>query len=380
MSIPITPFTIDVPQTALEDLSSRLKQTRWTDEPVNAGWNYGTDPTYLKELAAHWQTQYDWRTHETALNLHPQFRVVIDGIGVHFIHVRGKGGAAPALLLIHGWPDSFYRFHKVIPMLTNPGAHGLNPNIPFDLVIPSIPGFGFSDKVAQSSDKTATLLAKLMTEVLGYKTFFAAGGDIGSTISKSLANQYPSLVPAIHITDVGYPTGQEDWATMSAPEQEFGKFIQQWWFAEGAYSMLQATKPQTAGYGLNDSPIGLASWIVEKLHGWSGKPESLDRHFTKDEIITNIMIYWISETINTSMRTYAEEMRAQWSGGLKSTAKVDVPTGVSLFPGEAPFPDEWVNRMVNAKSIRRLDKGGHFAAWDCPKIWAGEVQDFLGKY
>jgi len=223
------------------------------------------------------------------------------------------------------------------------------------------------------------LWAKLMTEVLGYKTFYAAGGDIGSTISKSLANQFPSLVPAIHLTDVGYPTGQEDWSGMSGPEQEFGKFIQHWWYAEGAYSMLQATKPQTVGYGLNDSPVGLASWIVEKLHGWSDKPADMDSHFTKDEVVTNIMIYWISQTINTSMRTYAEEAGAAWSGGLKSLQRVETPTGVALFPGEAPFPDEWINRKVNAQRIKRMDTGGHFAALDAPVPWAKEVQSFLGN-
>ncbi len=194
-------------------------------------------------------------------------------------------------------------------MLTDLASYGGNAAQDFDLVIPSIPGFGFSDSVPQSSDKTASLWAKLMTEVLGYQLFFAALGDIGSTISKSLANQYPSLVSAIHITDVGYPNGREDWATISAPEQEFGRFIQQCFFAEGAFNLIQTTKPQMLGYGLNDSPVGLASWVVEKFHGWSGKPENLDDHFTKDVLLTNIMIYWITQTINTSIRTYTEESK-----------------------------------------------------------------------
>jgi pimeloyl-ACP methyl ester carboxylesterase len=379
MTNQLTPFKIDVPQVVLEDLAARLKQTRWTDEPANAGWNYGTNPAYLRELAAYWQTQYDWRKQEAALNQFPQFKTVIDGIGIHFLHIKGKGKDPRPLLLTHGWPDCFYRFHKVIPLLTDPAGQGLDSSVSFDLVIPSVPGFGFSDRVAQNSDKTAVLWAKLMTDVLGYTTFFAAGGDIGSTISKSLANQYPSRVTAIHLTDVGYPTGQEDWSTMSAPEQEFGKFIQHWWYAEGAYAMLQSTKPQTAGYGLNDSPVGLASWIVEKLHGWSGKPDDMDSHFTKDEVITNIMIYWITQTVNTSMRTYLEEGRAAWSGGLRSAQRVEVPTGVALFPGEAPFPNEWINRKVNARRIERLNVGGHFAAWDAPREWAKEVQHFFGN-
>lgn len=373
----MTPFKIEIPQEVLSDLSVRLKQTRWTDEPANAGWNYGTNPAYLRELVDYWQHSYDWRAQETYLNKFPQFKTEIDGINVHFIYVKGKSKNAKPLILTHGWPDSFYRFHKIIPMLTDPEKYGGNADEAFDVVIPSIPGFGFSDNVPQNSDQTARLWARLMTEVLGYQTFFAAGGDMGSIISKSLANQYPSLVSAIHITDVGYPNGQEDWSVMSAPEQEFGGFIQQWFFTEGAFNLLQSTKPQTLGYGLNDSPVGLASWIIEKFHGWSGKPENLGDHYTKDELITNIMIYWITQTINTSIRTYAEEGRAAWTGGMKSDMKVEVPTGVSLFPGDAPFPIEWANRKVNVQRFNIIEKGSHFAALSVPDLYAKELRDFL---
>ncbi|MBL0745690.1 epoxide hydrolase family protein [Chryseolinea lacunae] len=372
-----TPFKIEVPNEVLTDLSTRLKQTRWTDAPESSGWNFGTNPAYLRELVHYWQNQYDWRAQEAALNKLPQFKVTIDGVSIHFIHAKGKGKNPKPLILTHGWPDSFYRFYKVIPMLTDPASYGGNPDESFDVVVPSVPGFGFSDKVAHNSDATAVLWAKLMTEVLGYTSFVAAGGDVGSTITKSLANQFPSLVKAIHLTDVGYPNGSEDWSTMTAPEQEFGQFIQRWFFSEGAFSLLQATKPQTVGYGLNDSPVGLASWMVEKFHGWSGSPENLDDHFTKDEIITNVMIYWVTQTINTSIRTYALEAQAAWSGGLKSNQKVDVPTGVSLFPGEAPFPMEWVNRKVNTKRFNKMTTGGHFAALDAPQVFSKELADFF---
>jgi len=373
----IKSFKIDVQQKVLDDLALRLKNTRWTDEPENAEWNYGINPKYLHELVTYWQTSYNWRNQEAFINTFPQFKTEIDGINIHFIHVKGKGKNSKPLLLTHGWPDNFYRFHKVIPILTDPGGHGLPDKQSFDVIVPSIPGFGFSDKKPQSSDKTARLWAKLMTEVLGYKSFFAAGGDIGSTVSKSLANQFPDLVSAIHLTDVGYPNGQEDWATMSEPEQEFGKFIQQWFFTEGAYALLQTTKPQTVGYALNDSPVGLAAWMVEKFHGWSGRPDNLDDHFTKDELITNIMIYWVTQTINSANRTYAEEGRALWSGGLKSNEKVNVPTGVALFPGEAPFPKEWIDRKVNATRFTKMEVGGHFAALDAPEAFAKELISFF---
>jgi len=368
-----TPFKIEIQESVLTDLQARLKQTRWTDEPANAGWKYGTNPAYLRELVDYWQKKYDWRKQEAELNKFPQFKTTIDGITIHFVYVKGKGKNPKPLLLTHGWPDSFYRFHKVIPMLTEPAGQEQS----FDVIIPSIPGFGFSDRVAVSSDKTAELFAKLMTEVLGYQTFYAAGGDMGSPITKSLANQHPEMVKAIHLTDVGYPTGQEDWSTMSQPEQEFGKYIQQWWYTEGAYNMIQSTKPQTLGYGLNESPVGLASWIVEKFNSWSDSKGNIENSFTKDELLTNIMIYWVTQTINTSIRTYAEDGAAAWSGGLKSAQRVSVPTGVCVFPGEAPMPKEWAERMVNVKSFHKAEKGGHFAAMEVPEIWVNDLRTFF---
>lgn len=374
----VTPFKIEVAQSVLDDLQMRLKNTRWTDEPANAGWSYGTNPSYLKELVTYWQTKYDWRKQEAMLNQFPQFKTNIDGVNIHFIYVKGKGNNPKPLLLTHGWPDCFYRFYKVIPMLTDPAAHGGNADESFDVIIPSVPGFGFSDRVAISSDSVARIWNKLMTDVLGYNSFLAAGGDVGTGITKSLANQYPEKVRAIHLTDVGYPTGQEDWSTMSTAEQEFGRFIQQWWYTEGAYNMIQATKPQTLGYGLNDSPTGLASWILEKFNSWSDTKGNIENSFTKDELLTNIMIYWVSQTINTSIRMYCEDGRAAWSGQPSpSMMYVNVPTGVSIFPAEAPTPVEWAKRMANVQSFHKMEKGGHFAALEVPDLWVGELRTFF---
>lgn len=372
-----TPFKIDVSESVLTDLQNRLAQTRWTDEPANAGWSYGTNPAYLRELVSYWQKNYDWRKQEAELNKFPQFKTNIDGLNIHFMYVKGKGKHSKPLLLTHGWPDCFYRFYKVIPMLTDPASYGGNPDESFDVIVPSIPGFGFSDHVAVSSDKTAELFARLMMEELGYSTFLAAGGDMGSTITKSMANQFPQAVSAIHLTDVGYPTGQENWAEMSAPEQEFGKFIQNWFFTEGAFNMIQSTKPQTLGYGLNDSPVGLASWIVEKFNSWGDNKGNIENSFSKDELLTNIMIYWVTQTINSSVRTYSEDGRAAWSGGLKSSQRVAVPAGVTVFPAEAPMPKEWAERMVNVKQFNKAEKGGHFAAMEVPEIWVKELRSFF---
>jgi pimeloyl-ACP methyl ester carboxylesterase len=375
----VTPFTIRVAQDILDDLQFRLGETRWTDEPENAGWNYGTNPAYLKQLVTYWQTEYDWRKQEAALNAFPQFLTEIDGIKIHFIYVKGKGKNPRPLLLTHGWPDSFYRYYKVIPLLTDPGSHGGDPDQSFDVIVPSMPGFGFSGRAARNGDQIAVLWAKLMKEVLGYSSFYAAGGDMGTPVTKSLANQYPQLVKAIHLTDVGYPNGSEDWGKMTAAEQAFGKFIQYWWYTEGAYNMIQSTKPQTLGYGLNDSPVGLASWILEKFNSWSDNKGDIENSFSKDELITNIMIYWVSETINSSIRMYLETARASYSGhgGPKPVQRVELPTGVALFPGDAQFPEEWANRMVNVRRFTKMPKGGHFAAMEEPALWTAEITGFF---
>jgi pimeloyl-ACP methyl ester carboxylesterase len=363
------PFKVEVPQQVLNDLSVRLKQTRWTDEPENAGWSYGTNPNYLRELVSYWQHEYDWRKHESEINKHPQFKFEVDGVTIHFIHVKGKGHGTLPLILTHGWPDSFYRFLKVIPMLRDS----------FDLVIPSIPGFGFSQQTAMDIDRVAVLFNKLMTKILGYETYVAAGGDMGAEVTKSLAVQFPENIQAIHLTDVGYPNGTEDWSTMMPEEQAFGQQIQHWFFTEGAFHMIQSTKPQTLGYGLNDSPVGLASWIIEKFYAWSDHDGNIENCISKDELITNIMIYWVSQSINSSMRVYAENARASYMGGLKSSQRVEVPTGISLFPKEAQFPKAWAEGKVNIANFSVMKKGGHFAALEAPDVYAQELINFLGK-
>lgn len=359
----VKPFKIDVQQTVLDDLQARLRQTRWPDAPDSIGWNYGTDPVFLKSLADYWQNSYDWRKQEAALNAIPQFTVEIDGTTIHFQHIKSKNPDAKPLLLLHGWPDCFYRYHKVIPLLTGD----------YDIVVPSIPGFGFSSHVAMTDDGSAKIFATLMKDVLGYESFLVAGGDVGSNIARSIANLYPENVAAVHLSDVGYPNGSEDWSTMSKAEQEFGQFIQQWWFREGAYAMLHATKPQTQAFGLNDSPVGLAAWIIEKFHTWSTQDGTIEDHFTKDELLTNVMIYWVSQTINSSMRTYAVGAFQQLASG----QKVNVPTGVAIFPGDAPTPKEWAERKVNLKQFTVMEKGGHFAALELPEVWVKEVDGYF---
>lgn len=376
------PFRIQVDQSVLDDLNYRLAHTRWTDEPKDAGWNYGTNPEFLRSLVQYWQNGYDWRKQEAMLNQFPQYTVEIDGVTIHYVHVRGKGKNPKPLLLNHGWPDCFYRFYKAIPMLTDPAGFGGDPDQSFDVIVPSMPGYGFSEKVAMNVFQIADLWSKLMTEVLGYKTYYVAGGDVGTHVTKNLALKYPEQVKAIHLTDVGYPNGTEDQTTFSPAEKEFAQVIQQWVFAEGAYFMVHATKPQTLGYGLNDSPTGLASWIVEKFNGWSDTKGNIENSFTKDELLTNIMIYWVTQTINTSIRSYMEDARAVYMqpGGPQPAKRSTPPAAVAVFPAEAQTPREWAERSVNVQRYNKMPKGGHFAALEVPEVWVKDVKAFFKEH
>ncbi|WPO89004.1 epoxide hydrolase family protein [Chryseobacterium sp. HR92] len=366
------PFTVNIPESVITDLKNRIQNTRWPAEPDGSGWNYGTNEAYLKELTSYWMNDYNWKMHEQQLNQYPQYTTRIDGILIHFQYIRGKGPNPKPLILTHGWPDSYYRFHKIIPLLTE-GEQS------FDLIIPSIPGFGFSDKTTVSSERVADLWKKLMTEVLGYEKFCAAGGDIGMGVVKALISKYPEVLEAVHLTDVGYPTGQEDPATMSEDEKQFAQFVQHWWYSEGAYAMVQSTKPQSLAYGLNDSPIGLAGWIISFINAGS-PPELIETAFGgKDEILTNIMIYWVTQTIGSSARMYKEDAAALWSG-THVHHKSNVPAGVLVFPREAQFPKEWAERFVHVTSFKKMDEGGHFAALELPHIFADELRSFFYSF
>lgn len=365
----VTEFKVEVPQQVLDDLTGRLQHTRWPGEPEGSGWHFGTSESYLQELVSYWLTEYDWRKHEALLNKYPQYIADVNGVKIHFQYIKGKGQDAKPLLLTHGWPDSFYRFHKIIPMLTEGDQS-------FDLVIPSIPGFGFSDKNAVSGEDVADLWKVLMTENLGYEKFYAAGGDIGMGVTKALASKYPADVAGVHFTDVGYPMGQEDPATMTEAEQQFAQFVQQWWYSEGAYAMVHATKPQSLAYGLNDSPAGLAAWIVS-FGNAGATPDLIEQAFGgRDEMLTNIMIYWVTQTIASSVRMYKADAMAQWSGA-PPLQKSNVPAGVSVFPREAQFPKEWAERFVHVVSFKQMKEGGHFAALEVPEVFAGELKNFF---
>ena len=372
------PFTSHTSAAALDDLRTRLRATRWPDVPGDFGWSLGTDVDYLRELVTYWADEFDWPKQEAALNQLPRFRTELGGLSIHFVHARAATQHAMPLVLTHGWPDSFWRYSKVVPLLTDPGAHGADPADAFDVVVPDVPGYGYSDApVGRPIDSIAVggLWSELMT-ALGYETFGAAGGDIGSHVSRYLALDYPDRVVAVHRTDAGLPLFSGDPADLTQEERDWFAGIAAWGAAEGAYGAMHRTKPQTATVGLNDSPAGLASWIVEKLQGWGGG--DIEQSFTKDEILTNVTIYWLTETIGSSMRMYHANAVIPPA---QLARRVDVPSGFSIFHGDVVRPPRaWLERVANAVYVTEPPRGGHFAPFEEPELYAQELREFFRPY
>ena len=293
-----THFHIDIPESSLTDLHERLKHTRWPDELNNSDWEYGTNLAYLKELTQYWQQDYDWRENERRLNEWPHYKVTIDGQEIHFIHIRSNAPNALPIILTHGWPDSFLRFEKLIPMLTKPEAFGGDASDAFNVVIPSLPGFAFS----AAPDSTGSLFnihnlwAKLMTDVLGYDKFVAHGGDWGSIITEHLARSHSRHVVGIHLTDVSFLHTFQKPNDLSEAEKKYFEEIEQYQMTDNAYAMIQGTRPHTLAAGLSDSPVGLAAWILEKFYSMSDCDGHVENRFTKDQLLTNISLYWHTHT------------------------------------------------------------------------------------
>jgi pimeloyl-ACP methyl ester carboxylesterase len=286
MANSINPFRIDVAAEVLADLRQRLVHTRWSHQLDGTDWDAGTDIEYLKTPVAYWQDVYGWRKQEADLNQFAHFKTEVDGVGIHFIHERGAGSRPFPLILTHGYPDSFYRFAKIIPMLTDPESFGGRAGDSFDVVVPDLPGYGFSDKLGNSGMifRVNDRWAQLMTDELGYRKFGAHGGDWGSTVTDQLARSHPDSVVAIHLTDVPFGHPFQKPGKLSADEQKFFKKNDQWMQKEGAYALIQSTKPQNLAQRLSDSPAGLAAWLVEKFHTWSDCNGEIESRFGKDEL------------------------------------------------------------------------------------------------
>jgi pimeloyl-ACP methyl ester carboxylesterase len=378
----VTPFSIDVAPAVLSDLQQRLAKTRWSYQIEGSRWSAGTDVDYLKQLVDYWQHSYDWRKHEQALNQFAHFKTDVDKVGIHFIHERGKGPRPFPLILTHGYPDSFYRFAKIIPMLTDPMSFGGRAEDAFDVVVPDLPGYGFSDKPTEHGTifRIHDLWARLMTDELGYAQFGAHGGDWGSTVTEQLARSHPESVLAIHLTDVPFGHIFKKPDDLSSAEKAFFEHNDKWLPKEGAYASIQSSKPQSLAHGLNDSPAGLAAWLVEKYRAWSDCGGEVESRFTKDELLTHIMIYWATETIGTSFLPYYDYANAgaltwiqegvkNWIGSSK------VPAAFALFPRDISQPPrEWAQRFFNVQRWTEMPRGGHFAAMEEPELLAEDIR------
>jgi pimeloyl-ACP methyl ester carboxylesterase len=377
----ILPFTVDVPESKLQDLKARLDITRWPDEIAGSEWDYGTNMAYLKELVEYWRTSFDWRAQEALLNNFSHFKAQVDGLGIHFIHEKGKGPNPIPLIVTHGWPGTFFEMHKIIPMLADPASYGGDPVDAFDVVAPSMPGYGFSDHPADSGMdvlSVGNVMATLMTEGLGYHQYGAQGGDWGASVTAKLGLSYPEKVIGIHTTSVVRPTPYLGPGSRQLTEAEEELLAQRsdWLASEGGYSHIQGTKPQTLSYGLNDSPAGLAAWILEKYRTWSDCGGDIESRFTKDELLTTITIYWVTESIGSSTRLYYETLRRPWELG--QNERINVPCAVAIFPKELSQPPrEWAERSYNVQQWTVMPSGGHFAALEEPARLVDDVRNFF---
>ena len=375
----IQPFRIDVADAALEDLRDRIARTRWTDEILGSGWDYGTNRHYLRELLAYWRDEFDWREQERRLNAFNHFLTDVDGLTLHYFLEPGRGPSPMPILLVHGWPSTFFEMTKLAPLLADPAAHGGDPADSFDVVVPSLPGCGFSEKphaAGMHKTRMAELFAKLMTDTLQYARFAARGGDIGSGVVALLGLDYPDRLIGIHVSDVVEPYLGPGARYFTEAERVFFEEERIWMEKEGAYDHLQATKPQTLGYGLNDSPAGLAAWLVEKYRSWSDCGGDLERRFTKDELLTQITLYWVTETINSANRLYYERDRHPRAFGPDD--RVRVPTAVTIFPGDIDRPPrEWGERVYDVRRWTVMPRGGHFAALEEPELLAQDIREFF---
>jgi pimeloyl-ACP methyl ester carboxylesterase len=383
----IHPFTITIDQTTISDLKQRLANTRWPAQIDNDEWEIGTNETYLQGLCAYWQNDFDWKQQEAYLNSFPQFKTTIDGSDIQFIHQKGEGTQSIPLLLTHGWPDSFVRFLKLIPLLTKADERGLS----FDVVVPSVPGHGFSPLRAEGgvNNKTiASLFADLMTKELGYTKFIAHGGDAGSEITEQLALYHPDSLRGIHLTDIPYhhiSAAAED--KLTSAEKKYKEKVTQWQQTEGAYNALQSTKPQTIAYGLNDSPAGLAGWIVEKFQAWSDCDGDVESCFTKDELLTNITIYWVTQTVYSSAMRYHETMKDMMQEMFnpltklnpfdKTGTKTGVITGIAQFKTDLLPPKDFAEKFFTIRQWNKLPRGGHFAAMEQPDLLVNDIRQFV---
>ena len=378
------PFRIAVPEDTLQDLRERLARVRWPADFANANWEYGANRDYLMELVQYWCHGYDWRRHEQAMNTFSHYKTTIDDVPIHFIHEPGKGPKPIPLILTHGWPWTFWDFHKMIRPLSDPAAFGGDPADAFDVIVPSLPGYGFSTPLTKPGVnfwRTADLWIKLMQDVLGYQKFAAQGGDWGALVTTQLGHKYPQHLIGIHLS---LAISLEFFSKGRPTESEYGADEKQWYArtqeATGtitSHVAVQTSDPQTLAYGLHDSPVGLCAWILERRRNWSDCNGDVERRFSKDDLLTTMMIYWVTESFVTSVRYYYEARHHLWTPVHQRTPVVEAPTGVAIFPREVIImPRRWAEQYYNLQRWTVMTAGGHFAPMEEPQQLVQDIRAF----
>ena len=380
----IAPFSIQIEEEILSDLRERILRTRWPDQAPGAAWDQGTDLNYLKQLLAYWADGFDWRAQERELNAVNHFRAELDGVHIHFVHERARHGQGIPLILTHGWPSTFIELLPLVPFLTDPKGHGIDGPA-FDVVIPSLPGYGFSDRPAQVRVNylhVAGLWHRLMSG-LGYERYGAHGGDFGAGIATFMALKDPEPMIGVHLSNLEITpyTGPEA-RPLSAAERTYLERSQAFWQEESGYKAIQSTKPQTLAYGLSDSPAGLAAWILEKWRSWADSRGDLDGRFSRDFLLTTVTLYWVTQTIASSMRDYYDNDNKRFRVTIGPEQFVNVPTGIAVFANnfvdEGTPPREWAERLYNVRRWTPMPRGGHFAPVEQPELLARDIIAFFG--
>ncbi len=374
------PFTLQISEAQIADLKARLERTRFPDQAPDGPWAYGSDLAYMRALVDYWHTKFNWRAQEQLLNTFPQFKVDLHEIGLHYLHVAGKGPDPKPLLLMHGWPGSVFEFTELIPRLTDPESFGGDAADAFTVVAPSLPGFGLSFTPNQKRFGVAQIadcFADLMTNVLGYKTFAAQGGDWGAFACSALGVRHPDKLSGIHLNMLSVKPDSSKPANATPAEQAYADEIATWANEEMGYVHIQGTRPQTLAYGLTDSPAGLAAWISEKFHSWTDHDGDFETVINRDQMLANISLYWFTGAIGSSFWPYYDRMHGPWP--IPDGKTVDVPTGYAAFPKEIRRPPRSIAEKVYT-DIRQwtiMETGGHFAALEQPEVLAADVAKFF---
>ncbi len=396
--IPISPFRIEVPQDTLDDLRERLRRTRWPEQVPETGWSRGIDLDYMQELVRYWADEFDWRKQEERLNRLPHFLADIDGLRLHFVHQPGNGPAPLPLFMMHGYPWSFVLLERIIPMLTDPAAYGGDPRDAFTVIVPSIIGFGYSAYPPQQGfgfQHHPRIYDRLMTEGLGYARYGIEGGDWGGFLTAPWGYLHPQNLIGIHLNCLFPRLGDErepedkdpdilrglgmKWAPVKPKDPEmlrYWKNVERYWIDEGAYCHQQMTRPQTLAIGMSDSPAGLAAWIIEKWRAWSGWGDDFEKLFPRDMLLTNVMLYWVTNSFWSAIRLYSESYYHPWE--LPADERIQVPTAVAAYPHElAPIVRKRAERYYNVVHYHDYPQGGHFAIHERAEEMAADLREFF---